>query len=578
MKASDYIVEKMLEVGTDKVFGYIGGMITHLADSIFQNKNIEMINAIHEQGAGFMAEGYARNTDKIGIAIATSGPGATNLLTPITSCYFDSTPALFITGQVNTHEYKKFPNIRQCGFQETNIVDMAKPVTKYAVMVQSVEDLRYELEKCLYLAQNGRKGPVLLDIPMNIQRAEVDFSKMKSFFEEIENCSCQTNLDELKEILNSAKRPVILVGGGVRLANSTNELKDFLAKTNMPVVQSLMGLDTVSSDYKYNLGLIGAYANRYGNFTLANSDLILVLGSRLDLRQIGAKAETFARSAKIIQVDIDEHELDCDNLDKITIKSDIKTFLNELNKEKFNIEISDWQKKVLEWKNEYPSTKSIDGSTLMPNLVISKIFENLKNTDTVSVDVGQNQMWVAQSASIKEGQRIFFSGGLGSMGFALPCAIGAGIEGQRAVVISGDGGFQMNIQELEVIKRRNLPVKMIVLNNQSLGMVRQFQEIYFEGRLQSTVEDYSAPDFAKVANSYGIKAQNLNADEITDKILKDFFSNNEPELLNIYLEQNTDLQPKLIFGQPIENMHPFLDKAEFSKTMLIEPLKESLDD
>ena len=573
MKASDFIVEKILEVGTDKVFGYIGGMITHLADSIFQNKNIEMVNAIHEQGAGFMAEGYARNTDKIGIAIATSGPGATNLLTPITSCYFDSTPALFITGQVNTHEYKRFSNIRQCGFQETNIVDMAKPVTKYAVMVKNAENLRYELEKCLYIAQKGRKGPVLLDIPMNIQRAELDFSKMKSFFEEIKEEFYSANMQDLKEIINAAKRPVVLAGGGVRLSKSVNELKDFLAKTNMPVVQSLMGLDAVPSYYEYNLGLIGAYGNRYGNFTLANSDLILVLGSRLDLRQIGAKTDNFARNAKIIQVDIDENELNCDNLKKITLKSDLKTFLKELNKEEFNIEISDWQKMVLEWKKIFPSTKSIDGSALIPNIVISKIFENLKTTDTVSVDVGQNQMWVAQSAFIKEGQRIFFSGGLGSMGFALPCGIGAAIEGQRAIVISGDGGFQMNIQELEVIKRRNLPVKIIVLNNQSLGMVRQFQEIYFESRLQSTVEDYSAPDFAKITDSYGIKAQNINTAEITDKTFKDFFADNEPSLLNIYLEQKTDLQPKLIFGQPIENMAPFLDKEELAKIMLIEPIE-----
>jgi len=578
MKASDFIVEKILEAGTDKVFGYIGGMITHIADSLFQNKDIEMINSIHEQGAGFMAEGYARNTSKIGVAISTSGPGATNLLTPVASCYYDSTPALFITGQVNTDEYKFFPKIRQCGFQETNIVDMAKPVTKYAVMIKSVEDLRYELEKCLYLTQEGRKGPVLLDIPMNIQRADVDFSKMKSFFEEIENLPCQINIQELTDLINASKRPVVLVGGGVRLSKATNELKVFLTKTNLPVVHSLMGLDATSSDYKYNLGLIGAYGNRYGNFTLANSDLILTLGSRLDLRQIGANSTTFARSAKIIQVDIDENELNCDNLEKIIIKSDVKNFLNKLNNEKFDIKISEWQNKILEWKNEYPSIKTLEGSTLLPNEIISKIFYNLKNTDTISVDVGQHQMWAAQSAHIKEGQRLFFSGGLGSMGFSLPCAIGASVEGRRAIVISGDGGFQMNIQELEVIKRRNLPVKIIVLNNQSLGMVRQFQELYFEGRLQSTVEDYSAPDFAKIANAYGLKAQNINANELNDKTLNLFFADNEPGLLNIYLEQKTDLQPKVIFEQPIENMHPFIDKEKLSKIMLINGLEENLTD
>lgn len=575
MKASDFIVEKILENGTDKIFGYIGGMVTHLADSIFQNKNIEMVNAIHEQGAGFMAEGYARNTQKTGVAIATSGPGATNLLTPIASCYYDSTPTLFITGQVNTYEYKKFPEIRQCGFQETNVVAMAKPVTKYAAIVKDIEDLRYELEKCLYLAQNGRKGPVLLDIPMNIQRTDADFSKMKSFFAAEEEKPFQKNLEDLVQKLSSASRPVVLVGGGVRLSEATTELEEFLAKTNIPVVQSLMGLDSISSDYKYNLGLIGAYGNRYGNFTIANSDLILVLGSRLDLRQIGADAKTFARNAEIIQVDIDTNELNCVNLNKIKIEADLRIVLTALNQQIFDIQISDWQKQVLDWKVNYPSTKSIDGTVLIPNDIISKVFENLAPSDTISVDVGQNQMWVAQSASVKKGQRIFFSGGLGSMGFALPCAIGAAIEGQRAIVISGDGGFQMNIQELEIIKRRNLPVKIIVLNNQSLGMVRQFQEIYFEGRLQSTVEDYSAPDFAKVSESYGIKAQNMNTTEITDETFKAFFSNNDPELLNINLEQKTDLQPRVMFGQPIENMHPFLSEEDFSKNMIIESLKRN---
>ncbi len=577
MKASDFIIQKIIEAGCSKIYGYIGGMVTHIADSIYLNKEVDMINSIHEQGAGFMAEGYSRLTSNLGVAIATSGPGATNLLTPIASCYFDSIPVLFITGQVNTYEYKKFSNIRQCGFQETNIVEMAASVTKYSVIVNSIDELRYELEKCIYIAQSGRKGPVLIDIPMDIQRADADFSIMKSFIKEDKKSQFDLHkkVKELNELINSSKRPVVLIGGGVRLSGSTNELKKYCKKTNIPIVYSLMGMDAISSEYEYNLGLIGAYGNRYANYTLANADLILVLGSRLDLRQIGANSNTFAREAKVIQVDIDENELNCDNLKKITIKSDVKAILQALNDSECNLNILDWQKKVLEWKLKYPSVKDINGNLLIPNMIISEVFNNMKKTDVVAVDVGQNQMWVAQSANIKEGQRIFFSGGLGSMGFALPCAIGSSsATEQRSIVISGDGGFQMNIQELEIIKRRNLPVKIIVLNNNSLGMVRQFQEIYFEGRLQSTVVDYSAPDFSKIAKAYEIKANSICSTELTSEIIKDFLNTDEPELLNIHLDQNSDLQPKLLFGSPIEDMYPFLDRKEFLDNMIVKPLEQ----
>ena len=547
MKASDFIVEKILEAGTDKVFGYIGGMITHIADSLFQNKDIEMINSIHEQGAGFMAEGYARNTSKIGVAISTSGPGATNLLTPVASCYYDSTPALFITGQVNTDEYKFFPKIRQCGFQETNIVDMAKPVTKYAVMIKSVEDLRYELEKCLYLTQEGRKGPVLLDIPMNIQRADVDFSKMKSFFEEIENLPCQINIQELTDLINASKRPVVLVGGGVRLSKATNELKVFLTKTNLPVVHSLMGLDATSSDYKYNLGLIGAYGNRYGNFTLANSDLILTLGSRLDLRQIGANSTTFARSAKIIQVDIDENELNCDNLEKIIIKSDVKNFLNKLNNEKFDIKISEWQNKILEWKNEYPSIKTLEGSTLLPNEIISKIFYNLKNTDTISVDVGQHQMWAAQNLSLSEPRSWITSGGLGTMGFGLPAAIGAQIAqpGKRTICIVGDGGMKMTGCELFTVASENLPIITIIVDNSCLGMVRQLQQLFYEKRYSASLAPVKV-DFVYFAKAFGIDGHLATTQQEFNQALAIALSSDKAQVIVVKIPVEDLVTPMLV--------------------------------
>ena len=325
MKASDYIVSFLIEQNIPYVFGYIGGMVTHLVDSLYRLDQIEMVNAIQEQGAGFAADGYARVTGKVGVAIATSGPGATNLLTPIADCFFDSIPAVFITGNVNTFEYRKYPNIRQTGFQETDIVSIVKPITKYAVMVDKIENLRYEFEKAFYLAQQGRKGPVLIDLPMNIQRSEFDFNNAKSFIAEKSENNTDIKIDNALDILKSANFPIILVGHGVRLSKATSYLRDFLQKQKIPVVESLLGLDSVPSNYEYNLGLIGTYGNRYANIALTMSDVILVLGSRLDIRQIGADVSVFSNKT-IIQVDIDEHELACDILNRITINLSISEF------------------------------------------------------------------------------------------------------------------------------------------------------------------------------------------------------------------------------------------------------------
>lgn len=578
-KISDYIIEFLLEKNINKVFGYIGGAVAHLYHSIDKYENIEMINCINEQGAGFAAEGYARVSGKSGVAIATSGPGATNLITPIGSCFFDSVPTLFITGQVNTYEYKYDKPVRQIGFQETDIVSIVKPITKYAVMINNISELRYELEKAYYLSQNGRKGPVLVDIPMDIQRNEVDINTLDSFvgsdeYKELEKANVDTQIEEVIKSLNNSKRPVILIGGGVRLSNAQNELLNWLELTRMPVVYSLMGKDAISDEYMYNMGLIGSYGNRYGNLTLANSDLILVLGSRLDTRQTGTNLETFAREAKIIQVDIDKNELGSKINVDIAINSDIAVFINELNKERIEINISDWLKTLEVYKNEFSSIEGIDKNIKVPNLIISKISNYLTN-EVIAVDVGQHQMWTAQSLNIKQSQQVLFSGGMGAMGFSLPSAIGACIaSGERVVVIAGDGGIQMNIQELEVIKRRNLPIKIFVLNNQNLGMVRQFQELYFDKKYSGTVDDYSVPNLVEIAKAYGLNGRNIDDLNNIDDELKDIFSTNRPELINIILDKKmTSVEPKLIVNKPIEDMHPFISKEKLHSLMIVKPLE-----
>lgn len=577
MKASDYIIEYLLKNEVNKIFGYIGGMIAHIVDSIAIEPKIEMINTLHEQGAGFAAEGYARYSGKTGVAIATSGPGATNLLTAIGSCYFDSVPTLFITGQVNTYEYKDDLPIRQRGFQETDIVQIVKPITKYSVMIKDSKNLRYELEKCIFLTQHGRKGPVLLDIPMDIQRADLDFAKEKSFFDSSEYKNLEKEINhkfdasEIIRLVNNAKRPVILAGGGVQISNAQNELNTFLKKTQIPIVTSLMGLDSVN-EYKYNMGFIGAYGNRYGNLALANADLVIALGTRLDSRQTGTNTDLFLNNAKIIRVDIDKYELEHSKIiAQVSVNLDVKDFLVSLNKEDYFLNLDEWYKKLNEFKNKYLSTVDIKKQIKKPNYFIEKLSEYSKKGDIISVDVGQHQMWVAQSFNLKQDQRVFFSGGMGSMGFSLPAGIGAAIaSGKRSIIVTGDGGLQMNIQELELLKRRNLPVKIIVMNNFCLGMVRQFQEIYFKSRCLCTIEDYSAPKFSEVAKAYGLKAKALDLQNDWHEDLKNFLSGDTPGLLDVYFDQNTDVEPKLIVNQPIENMYPYLPEEEVENNMKVE--------
>jgi len=579
MKISDYVINFLLEKKIDKVFGYIGGAVAHIYHSIDTNDNIEVINCIHEQGASFAAEGYSRITGKSGVTFATSGPGATNLITSIGSCYFDSVPTLFITGQVNTYEYKYDKPVRQIGFQETDIVSIVKPIVKYAVMVDKIENIRYELEKAYYISQHGRKGPVLVDIPMDVQRNEADIDSLKSFFDSEEyqefNIKSNYNIYEAIDMLNSSKRPIVLIGGGVRISNAQYELLDFLKKYNLPVVYSLMGKDAISEEYEYNMGLIGSYGNRYGNLTLANSDLILVLGSRLDTRQTGTNLDTFAREAKIIQVDIDKNELGSKIKANLEVCSDIKKFIEKINTQSLKIDTKEWLNHLNTYKNRFSSIVGIDNNEKVPNLVVSKIAKFLKD-EVVCVDVGQHQMWTAQSLNTKLNQRVLFSGGMGAMGFALPCSIGACIaSSKRTIVIAGDGGIQMNIQELEVIKRRNLPIKIFVLNNKNLGMVRQFQELYFDKRYLGTVDDYSVPDLVAIAKAYGIDSKLITDMNSIDEELEIIFSTDKPELINIEFPiQMTTVEPKLIVNKPIEDMHPFLDKKDLHSLMIIKPLEE----
>ncbi|MFB5763228.1 thiamine pyrophosphate-binding protein [Paenibacillus medicaginis] len=589
MKLSDYVIDFISRHGVRHIFEMTGGAIVHLIDSTIDAKGITTVSMHHEQAAAFAAEGYGRVNGKLGVAMATSGPGALNLLTGIGSCYFDSVPCLFITGQVNTYEYKFERPVRQIGFQETDIVSIAQPITKFAKLVTDDKNIRYELEKAVYIAQHGRPGPVLLDLPMNVQRAEIEPDELDSFFgsEEHRQYEGDTGPGEIPEIaevldlLAEAKRPLILAGGGVRAGNAAAELQEFADKSSIPIVSSLLGLDVLPTTNPLSVGLIGSYGNRYSNLAVANCDLLLVLGSRLDTRQTGTRPDTFAREAKKIHVDIDADELNAKVSVDVAIHADVKRFLQQINervpqapKRKY----AAWKRTLEDYMLRYPSgVKPAKPGVIDPNLYIQLLSACCEENDLIVLDVGQHQMWASQSFQLKPGQRLLNAGGMGAMGFAVPAAIGAAMcqPTSRVVVIAGDGGFQVNIQELQTIVQNQLPIKIFIMNNHHLGMVRQFQDMYMDGRRQSTVEGYGCPDLVEVSEAYGIPAQRISKFEEAQHITSEALKTQGAYLVEVNLETDTEVHPKLAVNHPVEDMYPFLERTELAGLMKIKPLPDS---
>jgi len=541
MKVSDYIVEYLKSVGVKYIYGCIGGAATHLVDSIFKKEyGINFIHCYHEQAAAFGASASAKYSGNIKAALATSGPGATNLITGIADAYFDSAPVLFITGQVNTYDFKYQRPVRQYGFQETDIVNIVRPITKYSVLLDKVEKVEDELTKAVKIALSGRPGPVLLDIPMNIQRGIICL-KNKNFYTKLNNINNFKNInkkdiEEIYYLLKNSKRPLILVGGGCRISKANNELLLLVEKLSLPVVVSLMGKDCFPHNHPLFAGFIGAYGNRYGNIALSKSDVLLVLGSRLDSRQIGNILDPF-NTKKIIQIDIDKNEIGQRLSPKISIVSDVKnfivqfySFINDKNvKFKNN---TNWLRFIKELKNIFsPLSETLRAAGVedFHYRIMDEISKNLSSEDIVCADVGQNQVLAAQVLEIKEKQRFINSGGMAPMGYALPAGIAISLENKkRTIVIVGDGGMQINIQELNTVANLQLPMIIFVFNNRSLGMIKQFQNLYFNGHYCDTDEycGYHSINFAQIAEAYGIKSYTSST-----------FSADRFRLSNIYLSK-----------------------------------------
>jgi len=576
LKVSDYIARFLYKQGVQHVFELSGGMITHLLDSLFELKKISIVTMHHEQAAAFAADAYGRTKGVPGVALATSGPGATNLLTGIGSCYFDSSPAVFITGQVNLNEQKGDKNIRQLGFQETDIVSMAKPITKKTFKVENASDIPEIFKEAFQIALSGRPGPVLIDIPMNIQREDIpvsieSISKVEKVIYVNEHIPKKLFDDLAKDILSS-KRPLILAGRGVSALEDKEIFIKFIEKIKIPVITSLLGLDCIPFNHPLRAGFIGSYGNRWANLSIGECDLMIVIGSRLDIRQTGADVKAFKGDRKIYHIDCESSEVNNRVQNCIPVLADVNQFLTEaLNHYlTFNFTYKKiWEDEINELRNKWKDTEELnDISGINPNKFIHLLSQRSVNAHSYIADVGSHQMWVAQSLEILKGQTFLTSGGMGAMGFGLPAAIGAAIASKNNVVlINGDGGMQLNIQELQTIVRNKLPVKIVILNNKSLGMIRQFQDSYFDSKYQSTVWGYSAPDFEIIAKAYGINAATISENEQVNSGLDLLWKENKaPFLLQVMIDPKANAYPKIAFGKPITEMEPFSKPTEMEGT------------
>ena len=571
MQSSDWIAETLVAQGVDTVYEVVGGMIANFIDALHRDGRVRIVSCHHEQAAGFSAEGHARMTGVPGIAMGTSGPGAINLLTALGSCHFDSVPAVFITGQVNRAEQKGDRAIRQLGFQETDIAAMAEPIAKAAWRVRTAEELPIRLLAAFELARAGRPGPVLVDIPMDLQRVEIGEPIPAGPAPLVAAPVEEGAVDAVLEGLRGASRPLILAGGGLRAGNAVASFRRLVDRLCVPVVNSLMAVDALPHEDPARVGLIGTYGNRWANIALARADFLLVLGSRLDIRQTGADVEAFANGRPIHHVDCDPGELNNRIAGCQTVLSQLTPFIEAalaVNGQS-PLDLAEWRAEIAELRQRWPDTgelPSVQG--INPNDLMHRVARASTTAAAFVADVGQHQMWAAQSLELGPNQRFLTSGGMGAMGSGLPLAVGACIgSGGPVVLIAGDGGFQLNLQELQTVARNVLPVKMVILNNRSHGMVRQFQESYFEGRYQSTCWGYSAPDFVAVAAAFGIGAGRADDEDELDEAISSMWRDPEaPYLLEVAIDTAANAYPKIAFGHPISEMEPFVAPKAMEST------------
>jgi len=554
LKGAEILLRCLQEEGVDTVFGYPGGAVLPIYDALFES-SIRHILGRHEQGVAHAADGYARATGKVGVCIATSGPGATNLVTGIATAYMDSIPMVCFTGQVGT------PLIGRDAFQEADITGITMPITKHNYVVERTEDVARTVKEAFYIASTNRPGPVVVDLPKDVMERSIDYKP-----EEVE-----VNLRGYRvmkgynsgqvisavDLIKTAKRPVIYAGGGVISSNAAEELRELALKRKIPVTTTLMGMGAFPGNNYLNLGMLGMHGTRYANYAIGESDLLIAIGVRFDDRVTGNIA-TFAPHARVIHIDIDAAEIG-KNVDvDVPIVGQVKEILQGINQRLDEVtEYWEWHQAIDRWKEEFPLRygTACEGR-IMPQNVIEKIYDLTRGNAIITTEVGQNQMWAAQYYKFEHPRTFLTSGGLGTMGYGLPAAIGAkiGRPDLPVIDIAGDGSIQMNIQELATAVQYQLPVIVCILNNQFLGMVRQWQGLFYGGRYSYTDMSHQ-PDFVKLAEAYGAIGIRVSREEELDQALKQALqATDRPVVLDILVEREADVYPMVPPGGSLSHM------------------------
>lgn len=554
LSGADIFFECLRREKVEYIFGYPGGAVLKLYEKLYDVDHLKHILVRHEQGAAHMAEGYAKATGKVGVVLVTSGPGATNTVTGIADAYMDSVPIVVFTGQVATHL------IGNDAFQEADIVGITRPITKHNFLVRDVKELATIIRKAFFIASTGRPGPVLVDLPKDVINSVCEFE----YPEKVELrgykptfLGHQNQIKKAADIIRNAKRPLLYVGGGVLMSNGERELRLFAKESNIPVTMTLQGLGAFPGNDPQSLGMLGMHGTYYANQAVNNCDVLVSLGARFDDRVTG-KVDSFATKAYKIHVDIDPTCIDKNVIVDLPIVGDVKHVLAELASEMNGpMDIEDWWAQINAWREECPLHYEKNDGKLRSEYIIERISEKTKGEAVVVSDVGQHQMWVAQYYKFNNPRSHLTSGGLGTMGFSLPASIGAafGVKDRPVISISGDGGFQMNIQELITAAYNKLPIKFIIINNSFLGMVRQWQELFHAEKYSFTDLSASNPNFLKVGEAFGLKSFSTNNPAEVDDILDEALSYNDgPVLIEFKVVKEDMVFPIIPSGATIKEM------------------------
>jgi acetolactate synthase-1/2/3 large subunit len=595
VKLSNYVIQTLEKLGIRHVFFLPGGAAMHLNDSLGRSQILQPVCNLHEQACAIAAEAYAKVTEGFGACMVTAGPGSTNAVTGVASCWLDSIPCIFVSGQVKSPDLKRDSGLRQLGVQEIGIVEIVKSITKYAVTIDDPSTIRYHLERGIFEATNGRQGPVWFDFPLDIQAADIDPDALPGFTPPAPPASdLEASVARFLQLLNSAERPVLVAGNGIRLAGAASKFQEFIELLGVPVVSTWLGFDLLSADHPLNMGRPGAIAPRFANLCLQNSDLLLSLGARLDMAMTGYSHQNLARGARKVIVDLDKAEIDkFQTAIELPVVADVGDFMREVVRQRDSLSPPDrsaWRNTCNAWRERYPlkaEYPAVPEGSLSMYRFAETLSDCLEDNDVVaSGSSGFACEIFLLTVQPKRNQRVFHSRGMGSMGFGVPASIGAcfAANRRRTICVDGDGGFQMNVQELATIAEHKLPIKLFIVNNAGYSSIRSSQSNYFKLKVGcDETSGLKLPDICTIARAYGIPSASLGgASDLRQGIL-DVLNSDGPMVCEVVVAPDEARVPRLasfqkpngaMVSRPLEDLFPFLDREEFRANMLVPPVEE----